>query len=592
MMSARTPCRHMILMLMALSLPMAAKQHSFAQSSGADLWLRPARLSDQAFPRSAGDAGRLNDSIGSVTGCVVRVAYVIPYNRQAQSNAVENLRWTVRRCREWYDDQMARHGFPGRQPRFEMEADGVTPKIHLVSVDRTDAELRVDLWGKTLDAAGVAGVPVWTSKQVWLLVSEAHMETADGGITGGTALGASLGSGDDPGVGMLGGDSLARLSAPFLTNDAAYSGQIVPALGPYPLVQSVSFPWFEGNTFSSIASSVLGACIHELSHAFGLPHDFRNDQNFAGNLMGNGLRGVRGNFYPARYASDYTRISYGSALALSVSRYFNPPRTYPDNTRPSVTITTPAGTNAPVNGAITIDFSASDAGGLHAAWLQLNGDLVAEMPLSGISTNARFSTPLYNPGQGNTFTVSVFDRQGNKQSIDVQLTPDPVTNRAPQPFVTVSSPSVFVGQTVTLNASQSSDPAPGASALRVEWDLDGDGTFDTPPSPGKTLSRSFPEPGDRMISVRLTDAQGAASVSAPLALRVEVPSLSVTRVASVLELSWPSGAAGWVLESARADTTLEWAVDSTPVVLKQDRFVAVVTPSTGEMGAVFFRLRK
>src|SRR4030095_14365108 len=173
----------------------------------------------------------------------------------------------------------------------------------------------------------------------------------------------------------------------FLTNDAPYHSQIVRELGPYPLQTNISFRSFEGTTFSSISSSSLGAGIHEMSHGFGLAHDFRNDQNFKGNLMGNGLRGMRGALYPERYPLDFTRASYASALALMVSRYFNPDTTFTDNTTPALTIST-TGTNTPVNGLIRIDFTTSDAGGLHAALLQLDGDVVGEMALSGTSTNA------------------------------------------------------------------------------------------------------------------------------------------------------------------------------------------------------------
>ena len=87
--------------------------------------------------------------------------------------------------------------------------------------------------------------------------------------------------------------------------------------------QDVTFAWFEGSSFSSLASSWLGALWHETGHAFGLPHDFRNDNNFHGNLMGNGLRGTRGSLFPEKYPQNYTRLEYASALVLNVSHYFN-----------------------------------------------------------------------------------------------------------------------------------------------------------------------------------------------------------------------------------------------------------------------------
>jgi hypothetical protein len=56
--------------------------------------------------------------------------------------------------------------------------------------------------------------------------------------------------------------------------------------------------------------------------------------------------------------------------------------------------------------------------------------------------------------------------------------------------------------------------------MTIEWDLDGNGTFDTAPS--STLNRlmSFTAPGIRHIYARVTDGGGASSVSSPIALRV------------------------------------------------------------------------
>jgi hypothetical protein len=458
-------------------------------------------------------------TIGTVPGYAVRVAYIIPSNRVPQPHGAANLQNAIVQYQNWYRDQMERHGFGSKSFRCETEVDGVTPKVHIVNVPDTDDYLRGDLWTRTIEAAAAAGVPVWTPKQVWWLVAEAHLQGADGAISGGTALGASFGSGDDPGVAMVGSDALVRFEPDYLTNDTAYPGQIIPAIGPYPLVESVSFPWFEGTTFSSISSSVLGAGVHEISHGLGLPHDFRNDQNFNGNLMGNGLRGLRGSLYPDRYPFDYTRAAYGAALALSVSRYFNPDGTFPDNTKPSLAIST-TGAISPVAGLARISFSASDVSGLAVAWLQWNGDLVGEMALAGTSTSQTFATPYYIPGQANSYAISVFDSQGNKQSVETSIVPATGFNRAPQPFITVSNPTARVGSDVTLDASASTDPDGDAAVMQVEWDLNGDFAFDTSPTTIKTLTYQFTTPGDWLVRARLTDSFGAQSVSAPIAVRV------------------------------------------------------------------------
>jgi hypothetical protein len=410
---------------------------------------------------------------------------------------------------------MDRWGFGPKTFRFE---GGAGPTVHTVSTPTTAAQIRTDIWGQTISAAQGAGLSIWSSGQVWFLVSEAHQQQPDGDVVGGTALGGSFGSGDDAGTAMLGGDTVFRLNPASLTNTATYHGQIVPEIGPYPLVQGVSFPSFEQNTFSSIGSSVQGAAMHELGHAFGLPHNSLNDANFNGNLMGNGLRGVRGVLEPKLFPADDTRLSFASALMLSTSRYFNPGNTFNDNTRPALTVST-SGSVTPVNGLLPIAFSGSDSSGLSAAVLLRGGEVIGQMPLSGNSVSETFRTAYYEPGQASEFEVLLFDRQGNRQSRTVTLTPNPVNNRAPRPSISIDHSIVRIGQSIFLEAAASSDPD-NSGALRVEWDLNGDGAFDTAPSQTLNFLTLFTTPGTRQVTARITDAQGASTVSAPIALRV------------------------------------------------------------------------
>jgi len=268
----------------------------------------------------------------------VRVGYVIPSNRSEQPRGVDTIRYVIPTYQNWLRDQMQHHGQGQKTFIYETEPDGVTPKVHVIHVAETDSYIRGDIWGRTLIAVSSAGVALWERGEVWLVFVEAHLQKPDGDVEGGVALGASWGSGDDPGVAMLGGDGLAMLRPEFITDDRPYHNTVLPEIGPYLLKQDVSFAWFEGETFSSVHSSWLGAGMHELGHAFGLPHDFRNDSNFRGNLMGNGFRGFRGCTHPGRYSSDFARLSHVAALVFSGSRYLNVGGT--DTTRPTVSVST------------------------------------------------------------------------------------------------------------------------------------------------------------------------------------------------------------------------------------------------------------
>ena len=127
---------------------------------------------------------------------------------------------------------------------------------------------RNDLWGRTIQAAINAGISLWAEGEVWVVIPEAHLMLPDGTVTGGVALGAGNGTGNSPGVSMIGSNALPLFRPEMITDDTPYDGKVLPELGPYPMKQDVTFAWFEGTTFSSVASSWLGALWHETGPCF------------------------------------------------------------------------------------------------------------------------------------------------------------------------------------------------------------------------------------------------------------------------------------------------------------------------------------
>jgi hypothetical protein len=259
-------------------------------------------------------------------------------------------------------------------------------------------------------------------------------------------------------------------------------------------------------------------------------HDFRNDINFDGNMMGNGFRGVRGWVHPNLYPDNEFRLEYGDALALNINRYFNGSQTYTDNIKPTVSILT-SGNVDPVDGHLEIRFTASDASGLAVALLRLSGNTIGEMALQGTSVDKTFRTAYYTPGQDNSYSITVYDTQGNTLGVSSNITPNTGFNRSPLPFIRIKPSKVMVRQSTTLDATNSSDPDSNYP-LTVEWDLDGDEIFDTPPSDDLTHITQFDEVGTHLIRARITDSLGAQTVSTPIGIRI------IEYVTEVPETNW------------------------------------------------------
>jgi len=84
------------------------------------------------------------------------------------------------------------------------------------------------------------------------------------------------------------------------------------------------------------------------------------------------------------------------------------------------------------------------------------------------------------------------------------------SNDPPEAALTANPDRAEPGQSVTLDASGSSDP--DGSLVEYRWDLDGDGTVDTTTG-SPTTSTSFTQAGDHNVGVTVLDGDGATDTA-------------------------------------------------------------------------------
>jgi PKD repeat protein len=79
-------------------------------------------------------------------------------------------------------------------------------------------------------------------------------------------------------------------------------------------------------------------------------------------------------------------------------------------------------------------------------------------------------------------------------------------NQPPAASFTAAPNPTLTGEVVSFDGSASSDP--DGSISKYEWDLDGDGTFETDSGSTSTVSHSYTAPGTVAVKLRVTDNRG------------------------------------------------------------------------------------
>ena len=256
-------------------------------------------------PRPA--AKRLTDlNVGEPR--TVRMIYFLPNDRPFRQEVVDEMKAVIRQVQTFYAEQMQAHGYGDKTFRFETDAQG-EPLVHRVDGRHSESHYANFGGGAMIDELGE--------------VFDVHANIYNIIMDGDSSIGAGL-----------------RISK---TGGYAWLNEI--------------YIW--GLAHGGYA----GVTAHEIGHAFGLEHDWRDDA------------------YIMSYGSRPDRLSACAAEFLSVHPYFNPKIPIEEGLPPTIELISPR-TYPAGSGSVSIQLKVADSQGLHQVIL------VASAEPGGITVRA------------------------------------------------------------------------------------------------------------------------------------------------------------------------------------------------------------
>ena len=303
----------------------------------------------------------------------VRMIYFLPNDRPFRQEVVDSIKVTIRQIQTFYAEQMQAHGYGNKTFRFETDAQS-EPMIHRVDGQHPDSHYLDNTYRRVLDELE----PRFdVTKNIYFIAIDNSID--------------AIGSGGNrvEGVGVRRGKN-----------------------GGYAL-----FP----GKFSRKGAS-WRVTVHELGHAFGLLHDFRDDS------------------YIMSYGVDSDSLSQCSADFLAVHPYFNPDIAVLEASPPTIELISP--TKYPAGSKnVTIQLKVSDPEELHQIILfvttrslfisrslevkacrRLAGtkDAVVEFDYDGVIPSGASFYDLSNPSV-HPISIDAIDTDGNVSRVSFHL---------------------------------------------------------------------------------------------------------------------------------------------------------------------------
>ena len=172
---------------------------------------------------------------------------------------------------------------------------------------------------------------------------------------------------------------------------------------------------------------------------------------------------------------------------------------------PSASFTATPG-STPTGQTVAFDASGStDADGTIAKYeWDLDGNGSYETDTGATKTTNR----VYNAAGSVTVGLRVTDNDGKTGTTTRTVT---ITNRAPTASFTASPTTANTRQTVSFDATASSDP--DGTIATHEWDLDGNGSYETNTGATKTTTKVYDTLGSVTVGLRVTDNNGGTATT-------------------------------------------------------------------------------